>query len=150
MGGGDDGDGYRHNRHTDITSGWVHHNKLDKMAISKNYKFCSCLLAQEFSSGKSRSLFESSGDFLRWSERLPPAPRPRCAVRPSIGRTGTAPNPRRANIRVGKQTRAELLFLLYSSGIWSDVGADVGSRAVGHVDQWEVVLAAPYREALCN
>ena len=55
--GGDDGDGNRHNRHTDITSGWVHHNKLDKMAISKNNKFCSCLLAQEFSSGKSGSLF---------------------------------------------------------------------------------------------
>ena len=120
------------------------------MAISKNYKFCSCLLAQEFSSGKSRVTFLVQRGFLRWYERLPPAPRPRCAVRPSIGPTGTAPNPPRANIRVGKQTRAELLFLLYPSGIWSDVGAEVGSRALGHVDQWGVALAAPYREALCN
>ena len=71
------------------------------------------------------------------------------SVRPSVPR-GQPPTPVGPTLGVGKQTRAELLFLLYSSGIWSDVGADVGSRAVGHVDQWEVALAAPYREALCN
>ena len=83
--GGDDGDGNRHNRHTDITSGWVHHNKLDKMAISKNYKFCSCLLAQEFSSGKSRSLFESSGDSFDGLRGCLPRPGPGVlSVRPSV------------------------------------------------------------------
>ena len=71
------------------------------------------------------------------------------SVRPSVPR-GQPPTPVGPTLGVGKQTRAELLFLLYPSGIWSDVGAEVGSRAVGHVDQWGVALAAPYREALCN
>ena len=71
------------------------------------------------------------------------------SVRPSASR-GQPPTPVGPALGVGKQTRAELLFLLYPSGIWPDEGAEVGSRAVGHVDQWEVELAALYREALCN
>ena len=93
---------------TDTTSGWVSHNKSDKIAADRHYKFCSCLLAQEFSSGKSRSLLSPAGIPSMVQEVASRASGLRCAVRPSIGPMGTAPNPRGANSTIGKLTWAEL------------------------------------------
>ena len=70
---------------TDTTSGWVNNNRSDKIAANRHYKFCLCLLAQEFSSGKSRSLFESSGDSFDGLRGSLPRPGPGVlSVRPSV------------------------------------------------------------------
>ena len=46
---------------TDTTSGWVNNNRSDKIAANRHYKFCSCLLAQEISREKSKSLLSPAG-----------------------------------------------------------------------------------------